>query len=312
MPEPVLSIVIVNYNSGEYLSGTLRSIMDFPPGVEWDVIVFDNNSTDDSIEKAKRITVDNRNFKFILSEKNLGFAGGNNKVIDQLRSKHILLLNPDTSVTKNSLDVLINYLDQNDDVGAVGPCLIDKDNEYTVSFGWFPTARGIISGAFLPKRLQSPQSGGLGIAPDESIKEPMDVDYVSGACLMTSREIFYKTGLLDENYFAYFEETDWCLRLKKRGYRVVLIPSARVYHYEGKSFAEIPYKKMEIFVTSAKRFFSLHFPSYLKILYIIANVTASFLKIVYLSLSGWVTESRRKRVAPALAHHRAFLRALLK
>ncbi len=309
---PELSIIIVNYNSGNFLAQTLCSLRKFPPSVSWNAVVIDNDSSDDSLKQAVDAVSGDDNFRFIESRDNLGFAAGNNKAIAETESELILLLNPDTKVTDGALDILIEQIKQNDDYGAIGARLIDANSDNTVSFGWFPTARGILADAFLPRRFQSPKSGGLGIAPDDSITAPFDVDYVSGACLMTKRDIWNAIGQLDENYFAYFEETDWCIRLKSKGYRVMFIPGAAVYHFEGRSFSEIPYRKMEIFVSSAKRFFKLHYPPGLCSLYLTANVVASALKIVYLAVTGWFSRNRKKRVAPILAHHKAFLRALTK
>jgi GT2 family glycosyltransferase len=310
MFKPELSIVIVNYNSGDYLSGTLKSIADNPPSASWEVLIIDNQSSDNSFVKAKESFSSDERFRFTDAEKNLGFAGGNNRLIYESFGDFILLLNPDTSVTRNSLDRLLQYLKSDDTVGVVGLMLIDGNNNSTVSYGWFPTIRGILSGAFLPKRYQSPRSGGLGIAPDSSVTEPLEVDYVSGACLMTKRKLFDEVGFLDDGFFAYFEETDWCFRLKSRGYKIVFLPDVKIVHFEGRSFTGIPYRKMEIFVKSAKRFFKKHFPKSLLVTYIAANVAASSLKIFYLVLTGLFSEKRRQKTAPALAHHRAFLRAL--
>lgn len=307
-----LSIVIVNYNTGDFLSGTLNALIAHPPSIEWEAIVFDNGSSDQSIETARKSVGDDIHFRFVQSDENLGFAGGNNRAISQSSGKYILLLNPDTAVTDNALDSMINYLKNNNSVGAVGVKLVDANGESTISFGWFPTLSGILAGAFLPKRIQNTKSGGLGIAPKPSMKEPLEVDYVSGACLMTSAEIWSKVGPLDEGYFAYFEETDWCLRLKKLGFKVVVLPSTTVYHFEGRSFTGIPYRKMEIFVTSAKRFFKLHYPPGMCGYYITVNSIASFLKICYLTISGAFSKSRRENTSSVLAHHRAFLKALMK
>jgi N-acetylglucosaminyl-diphospho-decaprenol L-rhamnosyltransferase len=245
---PELSIIIVNYNTGDFLSGTLNALIAHPPSVNWEAIIFDNGSSDQSIESAKKSVGDDIHFRFIQSDENLGFAAGNNRAISQSSGKYILLLNPDTAVTDKALDSMLAYLKSNTSVGAVGVKLIDSNGDPTVSFGWFPTLSGILAGAFLPKRIQGTKSGGLGIAPEQSMIEPLEVDYVSGACLMTSAEIWSKVGPLDEGYFAYFEETDWCLRLKKLGFKAILLPSTIVYHFEGRSFTGIPYRKMEIFV----------------------------------------------------------------
>ena len=309
---PELSIVIVNYNTGDFLSGTLNALINHPPSVPWETIILDNGSSDHSVETARKSVGDDSHFRFVQSDTNLGFAAGNNHAISQSSGKYILLLNPDTAVTNNALDSLINYLKSNNSVGAVGAKLVDSNGDPTVSFGSFPTLTGILAGAFLPKRIQGTKSGGLGIAPEQSMKEPLEVDYVSGACLMTSAEIWNKVGPLDEGYFAYFEETDWCLRLKKLGFKVILLPSTTVYHFEGRSFTEIPYKKMEIFVTSAKRFFKLHYPPGMCVYYITVNSIASFLKIYYLTITGLFSKPRRERTSSVLAHHKAFLKALMK
>jgi len=308
---PEISIVIVNYNSGEFLAGTLQSILDNPPSGIWEVVIFDNASTDDSIEHAKSIVRGNPIFKFIANDTNFGFAGANNRAVKETRGEYILLLNPDTGVTPNAIDNLYRYLKTHDNVAAVGPRLVDSNNCSTVSFGYFPTITGIIAGAFLPKRFQIENSGTLGITPGPSITEPLDVGYVSGACLMTKRSIWDDTGGFDERYFAYFEETDWCLRLHKKGLRSVFIPNVIVKHFEGRSFTGIPYKQMKIFVESAMRFFNQHYPSSLKYLYIFSNVIASTIKILYYTLAGLVSGKNRQRTQQSLAHHKALLVSLI-
>jgi GT2 family glycosyltransferase len=309
---PEISIVIVNYNSGEFLAGTLQSILDNPPSSEWEVIIFDNASTDNSLEHAKSIIRDNPRFGFITSNENFGFAGANNRAVKETRGEYILLLNPDTGLTPNAVDNLYLYLKNHDDVAAVGPHLVDSDNSSTVSFGYFPTITGIIAGAFLPRRFQVAKSGTLGIIPDPSITRELDVGYVSGACLMTKRAVWEESGGLDESFFAYFEETDWCLRLHKKGLRSVFIPYVTVRHFEGKSFSGIPYRHMEIFVRSAMRFFNRHFPPAFKYLYVFSNIFASAIKIIYYTFAVWIGGDSRRHAKSALAHHKAFLKALIK
>jgi hypothetical protein len=248
-----------------------------------------------------------------MNDANVGYGSGNNLAAKEARGEYILLLNPDTEITENAIDDLLQYLKNHKDVGAVGPYLVGSDGFSTVSFGFFPGIRGIVIEAFLPQRFQNAKSGGLGVAPDSSITEPLDVGYVSSACLLTRHSIWNDLGGFDEDFFTYFEETDWCLRLlKQKGLRSVFIPSAVVRHFEGRSFTGVPYRKMGIFVKSAMRFFDRYYPPSLKFLYVFANITASIMKVVYLTLTGWISMNRWKRVQPVLAHQKAFLVSLIK
>ena len=312
-PHPEISIVIVNFNSGEFLAGTLQSILKHPPSAEWEAIIFDNASTDASLERAKSLVKSDARFRLIMNDANAGYGKGNNLGAKDARGDYILLLNPDTEITENAIDRLYQYLKNNNDVGAVGPCLIGSDGSSTVSFGFFPNAKGIITEAFFPGRFQNAKSGGLGIVPDSSITEPLDVGYVSSACLLTKRSIWNELDGFDENFFTYFEETDWCWRLRRKlGLRSVFIPFAVVKHFEGRSFTGVPYRKMKIFVKSAMRFFNQYYPPPLKYLYVVSNIIASAMKVVYLILTGWVSTNRWKRVQPVLAYQKAFLVSLIK
>ncbi|MBU1024193.1 glycosyltransferase, partial [bacterium] len=145
MPIPDLTIIIVNFNSGDFLSGTLESIRKHPPSNDWHVIIVDNCSKDDSFNKARMIVDSDPRFDFIEAEDNLGFAAGNNLAISRSSGRLILLLNPDTCVTGEAIDRLIYQIDGNSDYGAVGPRLVSENGSNTVSFGWLPTARGILS-----------------------------------------------------------------------------------------------------------------------------------------------------------------------
>jgi len=310
---PEISIVIVNYNSGEFLAGTLQSIINHQPSNEWEVIIFDNASTDASLERAKSLVKSDARFSFIMNNANAGYGKGNNLGAKDAKGDYILLLNPDTEITENAIDLLYQYLKNNNDVGSVGPRLIGSDGSSTVSFGFFPNAKGIITEAFFPGRFQNAKSGGLGIAPDSSITEPLDVGYVCSACLLTKRSIWNELDGFDENFFTYFEETDWCWRLRRKlGLRSVFIPFAVVKHFEGRSFTGVPYRKMKIFVKSAMRFFNQYYPPPLKYLYVVSNIIASAMKVVYLILTGWVSANRWKRVQPVLAYQTAFLVSLIK
>jgi GT2 family glycosyltransferase len=165
------------------------------------------------------------------NKENLGFSKGNNMGIQRANGKYILLLNDDTIMLPGALEKMMSYLDGHHDVGSVGPQLINRDGSKQNCIHNFPSILTEIIPISLLQRL-FPRS-----YPNKRIHydRPVDVPAVLGACMMVRREAIEKVGLLDEGFFCYLEETDWHLRLKNAGYRIVHIPYIEIYHMQGAS-----------------------------------------------------------------------------
>lgn len=226
-----LSIVIVNWNVRDLLRDCLRSIDAGRGLLTIEVIVVDSASTDGSVEMMRD---EFPGVRLVACAENVGFPRGNNIGLAEAVGKHLLLLNPDTVVVGDALPVMVEYLKAHPDIGALGPQLLNPDGSIQSSRRRFPTTlTAFIESTWLegiaPGVLRRYYALDL---PDDATA---DVDWVTGACIMTPCKVYEEIGGLDEAYFMYSEELDWCRRIKQAGWRVVYYPDAQVIHHVGKS-----------------------------------------------------------------------------
>lgn len=221
-------------------------------------------------------------------DKNLGFAGGNNVGIKYilsrsnraLKNEYILLLNPDTIIFPDTLYSMMNFMRSTPSVAVCGARLFYADGSPQPSYGYFPTIPRMLVHLFpfhklFPKKLFK-NFKRLSVTPSEDITEPIKVDYPSGACLMIRRGVLDTIGGMDERFFVYFEEADWCYRMMKAGWERYYVPSARVIHYCGGSFENAGLKRRLFSLESRFKFFNKHFNIFqnfiLKLVHLISSV----------------------------------------
>ena len=228
---PDLSILIVNWNVRDLLRECLRSIAAGRGNLTLELIVVDSASADGS---ADMVATEFPWVTLIRCAENVGFPRGNNIALARARGRALLLLNPDTIIVGNALPTLLAYLDAHPDVGVVGPQLLNPDGSVQSSRRRFPT---VLTGYFESTWLQGLAPGLLRryYALDLPDDAPADVDWLMGACLLVPRAVYEQVGGLDEGYFMYSEELDWCRRIKATGRRVVYYPAAQVIHHAGQS-----------------------------------------------------------------------------
>lgn len=254
-----LSIVVVNWNVRELLKQCLRSVLAAkrPSGLATEVIVIDNASSDGSVEMVRD---EFPQVRLIANNENLGFTGGNNQGIVESQGRDVLLLNPDTEVLGDALAKMVYYMDAHPDVGALGPMLLNPDGSVQSSRRGFPTlATALLESTVfqweLSKDNQILRRYYVLNRPDNEVQE---VDWVTGACILMRREAIEEVGLLDEGFFMYSEELDWCSRAKERGWKVIYLPTAKVVHYGGKSSEQVvPFRHIQ-FQRSKIRYFRKH------------------------------------------------------
>ncbi len=227
----MLSILIVNWNVRDLLRECLRSIERGRGALAVEVIVVDSASSDDS---AAMVAAEFPWVTLLPQADNVGFPRGNNIALARARGDALLLLNPDTVIRGEALPVLVAYLAAHPDVGAVGPQLLNPDGSVQSSRRRFPTlATGFLESTWLeglaPGVLRRYYALDL---PDDA---PADVDWLTGACILVPRAVYERVGGLDEGYYMYSEELDWCRRIRAAGWRVVYLPTAQVVHHVGKS-----------------------------------------------------------------------------
>ena len=252
-----LSIIIVNWNTRELVCDCLRSLPAATAGLACEVLVVDNASGDDSVPVIQR---EFPHVRVIETGENLGFAGGNNRALAQAGGDMILLLNPDTVCPPGSLVRLVSFARRHENLAAVGPRLVDRELRPTLSWGFFPRLRDHWLGFLDPRRifLRGPLAKRIVVAPPRSMPS-CPVDYVVGACLLMPRDALTRVGLLDERFFLYFEETDWCYRIKEAGWKVYFVPGVCIYHYKGQSTSQERARKRFRINRSALLFFRKHY-----------------------------------------------------
>ena len=228
MPTPRVSILLANYNGEPFLAGCLDSIRQ-RVGVAHEVILVDNASTDGSVALIEAGYPDVR---LVRSERNLGFTGGNNLAAGYATAPLLLLLNTDTRLA-SGLAAAID-LAALDEIGAVGCRLVYPDGRLQPSIGYEHTpARLVASWLGLDRRRGAPALFHRTVTDPAHYEVPHDdVAWVSGACLLTRTEIWRRLGGLDDRYFMYVEDVDYCRRVRELGYRVAYTPLATVEHVE--------------------------------------------------------------------------------
>jgi N-acetylglucosaminyl-diphospho-decaprenol L-rhamnosyltransferase len=239
LPRPALSVVIVSWNVRPLLERCLASVLHSAEDsqLSCELVVVDNASSDGSADMVRqRFPV----AKLLVAEANLGFTRGNNLGLAQAGGDHLLLLNPDTEIIGNALAVLVQHMDAQPDMGVLGPRLLFPDGRTQPSRRRFPT----LATAFVESTVVQQWLPRLPILKryymqDRSDDEEQDVDWVVGACMLVRRQAWEQVGPLDERFFMYSEELDWCRRFKAGGWRVAYLPSALVIHYEGQSSNQV-------------------------------------------------------------------------
>jgi GT2 family glycosyltransferase len=223
-----LSIVIVAWNVRDLVLDCLASIADAKLGLSYEVIAVDNGSADFTVEAVARQFPDTR---IVALPKNIGFGAGNNRGIEVMRGRHAVLLNSDTIVLPGGLEACVRFLDEHPHVGAVGPQLLNPDRSKQNCIHNSPTLVSEIVGQSLLRRVLPKRWPSKNVHYDA----PVEVEAVLGACLFARREVIEQVGLIDEDYFFFLEETDWCHRMRAAGWKIFHLPDAHVIHLYGES-----------------------------------------------------------------------------
>ncbi len=236
--QPDLSVIIVNWNAARYLPAALESLFAAQGDLDMEVLLVDNASSDASVslvrEHFPQVQIE-------VNDKNAGFAAANNQGLAWARGRYILLLNPDTEMPETTLHMLITYLKAHPQAGAVGPRMQARGGKIQGgAAGYDPSPATIFNFSTFLYRLLPRRCKGLWL-PRSMYKqtEPIEVDWVSGACMMVRRQAYETVGPLDERYFMYSEDVEWCRRIRGAGYNVVCIPQAWIKHHIGGSSRQL-------------------------------------------------------------------------
>lgn len=267
-----LSICIVNWNTRDPLIQCLTSVVQGTQRVDYEIVIVDNASTDGSVLAVQEGFPQ---VKLIVNSSNLGFAKAANQAITENNGRYVLLLNPDTRPVNNAIGKMVEFMNRHPDAGAMGPRLVLPDGSpQPYSFGCDPTL-GYLLRRGLNLLLRK------GYLHDWGAEEIREVDWVSGASLMLRRRALEETGLLDENFFLYFEDNDLCLRLRQKGWRIYFNPQINVLHWGGRSLAQNEKAQKEYFY-SLLYFYNKHY-----------GKLRTAILFILLSLYRWLVGLRR-------------------
>ncbi|MGD9548969.1 MAG: glycosyltransferase family 2 protein [Candidatus Krumholzibacteriia bacterium] len=264
-----LSVVIVNWNTCGLLRDCLASLPAATAGLAVEILVVDNASQDGT---AAMIGREFPHVRLLEAGGNLGFARANNLALPRTAGDMVLLLNPDTVCPPGSVTRLFAFMHRHPGAGAAGPRLVDAEDRPTLSFGFFPRLRDHWLGFLDPRRLwlRGPLARRIVVAPSRS--EPSHpVDYVVGACLLMRRHALDRVGPLDERFFLYFEETDWCYRARAAGLEIWFCGEAEVRHLEGAAAGSVSGFSARQFQLSYRLFVAKHYGKWRVVWYRLAQ-----------------------------------------
>ncbi len=257
-----LSVVFLSYNTRDLTEQALRTVLDAAEGMAVEVFVADNASVDGS---AEMVAEKFPQVKLIRNESNVGFAAGNNVPLRRVVGEYVLIINTDTIVRRNTLSAMVDFLDAHPEAGACGCKILDPDGTLQLdSRRGFPT----------PVAAFCKMSGLSRLFPDHPVishyhmtyldpERTEEVEVISGSCMMVRKTAMDQVGLLDEDYFMYGEDIDWCYRIHQAGWKIYYVPTTEIIHFRGESGRGVPlrilYRKsqaMSIFVNKhmAQRF----------------------------------------------------------
>ena len=225
---PTLSIIIVSFNTRKLTLDAITSVYREGSKLTKQIIVVDNNSQDGSIQALRKLGENDKEIVLIENKENLGFAKANNQAIKIAKGSYILLLNSDTEIIPGALGKLVAFADKTPDAGVIGAKLLNHDGSTQPSCYNFPKLCLAINEYFLGKK-------GLTSKFAPHVKQAAEVDAVVGAAFLITPKAIRKVGLLDERYFFYFEDLDYCRKVKKAGLKTYYLSEAKIYHYHGAS-----------------------------------------------------------------------------
>jgi hypothetical protein len=277
-----LSVIIVNWNTRELLRASLASVYDTLHGVDFEVYVVDNGSTDGSQQMVRE---DFPQAILLENGENLGFARANNRALRLCQGEYILLLNSDAALQGDAAARLLEAAQNNPQGGIFGASLFYPDGRPQPSYGPLPTfASELASLLGLDKRL-----GRRGAAPAEGA--PIEAGYVDGACQLLRRSMLDQIGLFDEQFFFFSEEIDLCTRAHQGGWQVLHVPAARVTHVGGGSTVSSASRTLLLYRGKLLYFKKHHGPAAQKRLYLAMRAT-SWLKFRAYALRRWLSRGR--------------------
>jgi GT2 family glycosyltransferase len=246
-----ISFIIVNWNTRQLLIDCLKSVLETVRDLSYEIWVVDNGSSDGSVRATKDLFP---SVKFIENDNNLGFAKANNQVLRVMSGEYAVLLNTDAILKDGAVKTIVEFMDKEPGVGICGGQLLNEDGSKQNSIANVPNLLTELTNKSLLRRFFPARYPGK----EHHFTEPVEVETLVGACMVVRKKAIDKVGLLDEDYFFYLEETDWCLRFKKQGWKIVHYPGAEIYHRQGQSIKKVHIKGRIEYWKSRYIFFRKH------------------------------------------------------
>ncbi len=256
----LLSIIIVTYNSARHLRSCLDSIEEHLAGIEYEVCVVDNASNDSSAALVRERC--GPRIRLIQNGRNEGFAAAVNTGFRNTAGRYIMWLNPDTKIAGGSIEELLLYFEREHEVGIIGPQVLNLDGSIQFSCRSFPSYntalfnRYSLLTRFFPRNRFSRKY----LHTDWNHQSVREVDWVSGACLLHRRSLIESIGAVDERFFMYMEDIDFCLRASRAGWKVFYHPGLSVVHHIAGSSRQVPFSMIVELHKSIWRYYAKHFP----------------------------------------------------
>jgi GT2 family glycosyltransferase len=274
-----VSIIIVTWNSQEFIRNCLDSIFLSQSNLTLEIIVVDNGSSDHTTKIVEEFYPQ---VNLIQNKKNLGYAKANNQGIEKVRGEYILLLNPDTQVLEDALSWMYEFMEENPKIGALGPKLLNPDKSVQASCGEFPTFSTLVwefSG--LSRLFPKSKIFGRWKMGYFDFNETREVDQPMGSCLMLRRETLDDVGIFDENFGMFFNDVDLCFAIRKRGWKIYFYPKAKVIHHKGASTKKVKAKMIWLSHLAFYKFFKKYKTG-------LVNRLLLFIFLIPLISSAWV------------------------
>jgi len=251
---PDVSIILVSWNTRELLLGCLESLSAAVGTLRTDIWMVDNGSTDGSVAAVReRFPL----VRLLENDGNPGFAAANNQAIAASAGRYTLLLNSDTIAEPASIERLVRFADGQPTAGIIGARLLNRDGSFQASFADFPSLRSeLLSVTGIGPRLFGRWYPSYGPRRSQMARR---VDWIQGACMLARRAAIEQAGPMDEQYFMYNEEIDWCMQMWRAGWEVWYLPTARIVHYGGQSTRQVRHAMVQALYRSKVRFFRKHY-----------------------------------------------------
>ena len=260
-----ITIVIVNWNTKDLLMNCLHSVYQTIKDISYEVIVVDNASTDGSV---KMLQDEFPTVEVIENEENRGFGAANNQAFAVMKGRYALLLNTDAVLTEHAIRELFLFMEGHPETSLSCGQLLNEDGNRQNSIANFPTLLTMSANTSLleyifPKRFPSKRY---------IHKSPVEIESAIGACILVRKKAMNDIGVFDERYFFFFEETDWACRMRSAGWKIYHVPSAVIYHLQGKSVGESIRSRMEFYRSRYQFFQKYKNQTYVFIIYCIIIV----------------------------------------